>query len=359
MKLRNVMTLGTSLLLSTALLAGCGASAADTTADSSAASSSSESVAAPEETTSPEAAEESYYPVSADTYTVSSDGATWTPVTVQYTAEPQRVVANNQGTANLLIRLGLADKLVGVAAVYGPAPADVAEQFDAVPVIAQGYASKEAVLGVDPDFVAGRGDLFVDGDYGVGTTEELAAAGIASYITHVGETGANFESFLADIDNLGVIFNVQDKADELKAYYQDYVEALKNDARWAGKTTKMAEVSWIEDGMPVFGSAATESLQNEAFAMIGLDNINEDCDGAQVSIETVIAENPEVIVLIDYEGGPDMDEMIQSLYDNEALQDIDAIKNHKVFALDFSEIYGGGGDLYTAMSGLADQFYGE
>ena len=355
MKLRKAMTLGTSLLLSAAMLAGCGASAAD----SSAAAASTEPEAVPEETASPEAADESYYPVSADTYTVSSDGATWTPVTMQYTAEPQRVVANNQGTANLLIRLGLADKLVGVAAVYGPAPADVAEQFDAVPVIAQGYASKEAVLGVNPDFVAGRGDLFVDGDYGVGTTEELSAAGIASYITHVGETGANFESFLADIDNLGVIFNVQDKANELKTYYQDYVDALESAARWAGKTIKMAEVSWIEDGMPVFGSAATESLQNEAFAMIGLDNINEDCDGAQVSIETVIAENPEVIVLFDYDGGPDMDEMIQSLYDNAALQDISAIKNHKVIALDFSAIYGGGGDLYTAMGDLADQFYGE
>ena len=243
-------------------------------------------------------------------------------------------------------------------AVYGPAPEDVAEQFNAVPVIAEGYASKEAVLGVDPDFVAGRGDLFVDGDYGVGTTEELASAGIASYITHVGETGANFQSFLTDIDNLGVIFNVQDKAAELKAYYQDYVAALQSDERWAGKTTKMAEVSWIEDGMPVFGSAATESLQNEAFAMIGLDNINEDCDGSQVSIETIIAEDPEVIVLFDYEGGPDMDEMIQSLYDNAALQDISAIKNKKVISLDFNAIYGGSGDLYTAMSDLADEFYG-
>lgn len=173
MKFKNMMTAGTCLVLSAALLAGCGASASE--------SASSEAVA-PEETASPEVAEDSYYPVSVDTYTVSSDGATWTPVTTEYTAEPQRVVANNQGTANLLIRLGLADKLVGVAAVYGPAPEDVAEQFNAVPVIAEGYASKEAVLGVDPDFVAGRGDLFVDGDYGVGTTEELASAGIASYI---------------------------------------------------------------------------------------------------------------------------------------------------------------------------------
>ena len=52
-------------------------------------------------------------------------------------------------------------------------------------------------------------------------------------------------------------------------------------------------------------------------------------------IETIIAEDPEVIVLFDYEGGPDMDEMIQSLYDNAALQDISAIKNKKVISLDY------------------------
>ena len=366
MKIRNISTIGTCFLLCAAMLAGCGSSSSSSSAVSSETASEesvseSEAASSEEASSSEESSEEtsdSYYPVSVDTYSVSSDGATWTPVTAEYTSEPQRVVANNQGTANLMIRLGLGDKLVGVAAVYGPAPDDVADEFNSVNVIAQGYASKEAVLGVEPDFVAGRGDLFIDGDYGVGTTEELESAGIASYITHVGETGATFDSFLADIENLGTIFNVQDKAAELKEYYQNYVDDLKNDSRWAGTTTKMAEVSWIEDGMPVFGSAATETLQNEAFSMIGLDNINADCDGSQVSIETVIEENPAVIVLFDYEGGPDMNEMIQSLYDNEALQDIDAIKNKHVYSLDFSSIYGGGGDLYTEVSNLADQFYG-
>lgn len=174
-----------SAALSTSLLAGC------SSANNSSATTTSDN----------------YYPVHVETYNVSSDGATWTPVTTEYSSEPTRVVANCQGTATLLIRLGLADKLVGVAAVYGPAPNDVAEEFNAVPVIAEGYASKEAVLSADPDFVAGRGDLFIDGDYGIGTVDELTDAGIASYITHVGETGATFESFLSDIENLGKIFN--------------------------------------------------------------------------------------------------------------------------------------------------------
>lgn len=74
MKFKNMMTEGTCLVLSAALLAGCGASASETSSESA----SSEAVAT-EETASPEVAEDSYYPVSVDTYTVSSDGATWDP----------------------------------------------------------------------------------------------------------------------------------------------------------------------------------------------------------------------------------------------------------------------------------------
>lgn len=331
-----------SALLTVSLLAGCGsASAASASTTSSSASSSASSG----------------YPVTVDTYSVSGDGATWTPITATYDAEPQRVVANNQGTAQLLIRLGLADKIVGIAAVYGTAPDDIKEAFDQIPVIAQGYASKEAVQGINPDFVTGRGDLFIDGDYGIGTVDELNDAGISSYITHVGYTGANFDSFLEDIDNYGKIFNVQDKADELKQYYQDYTDALKK--KYADKNIKLAEVSYINDGSPVFGTASTESLQNEALEMVGMHNINASATGAEVSIETLIAENPQVIILFDYAGGPDMDEMIQSLYDNPQLADIDAVKNHQIYSTDFSQVYGGSGDLYTVVSDLAAKVYGE
>ena len=54
MKFKNMMTAGTCLVLSAALLAGCGASASETSSESA----SSEAVA-PEETASPEVAEDS------------------------------------------------------------------------------------------------------------------------------------------------------------------------------------------------------------------------------------------------------------------------------------------------------------
>ncbi len=41
-----------------------------------------------------------------------------------------------------------------------------------------------------------------------------------------------------------------------------------------------------------------------------------------------------------------------------ALLDTDFI-NKQVYSLDFNAIYGGSGDIYSAMSDLADAFYGK
>lgn len=299
--------------------------------------------------------EEDAKSVTINNYSVSSDGTTWSQIEQTYDSVPEKVVCNNGGIAEIMIRLGLKDKIVGVAAVFGEPEEDIAEDFNSLNIISESYASKEVVLGVNPDCVIGRGDLFVDGDYGIGTVTDLNSVGIATYIAETSTKNATYESFINDIENLGKIFHVEDKATELIEYYNDKIDNLKTS--WGDKELVLAEVSVVEDGIPTFGSAATESLQNEALSMIGLTNINAETTGSEISIETVIEKNPDVIILFDYEGGPDMDTMIQSLYDNESLQDINAIKNKKVISTNFSEIYGGSGSLYTAMEKLAAEIY--
>ncbi|WP_180272703.1 ABC transporter substrate-binding protein [Konateibacter massiliensis] len=299
------------------------------------------------------------YPVTITSYSVSSDGSTWEKIEETFEASPERVVCNNQGTAELMLRLGLADKIIGIAAVYGEPAEDIAEEFNKLNVISADYASKELVLGADPDCVIGRGDLFIDGDYGIGTVTDLNAIGISTYITEVGADGANFESLISDIENLGKIFHVQDKAAELAAEYQSLVDSLKNDARWSKKELKMAEIAVVEDGIPTVSASQTEYFQNEAFEMIGLPNVFKDFAGSEVSVETLIETNPDVLILFDYEGGPDMDTMINSLYENESLQNITAIQEKQIYALDFNEIYGGSGEIYSAMQELGSLIYGE
>lgn len=56
---------------------------------------------------------------------------------------PERVVANTQSAAEMLIKLGLTDKMVGVAALYGSVTPDVADDFAQIPVLSKDYVGKE------------------------------------------------------------------------------------------------------------------------------------------------------------------------------------------------------------------------
>lgn len=91
--------------------------------------------------------------------------------------------------------------------------------------------------------------------------------------------------------------------------------------------------------------------------MIGLNNAFEDYTGSEISVESMIEANPDVLILFDYEGGPDMDTMINELYANQSLANVTAIKEKQVYALDFNEIYGGSGEIYNAMLELAETVY--
>lgn len=295
------------------------------------------------------------YPVTVKSYSISSDGSSWSLIDATFDQAPQRVVCNNQGIAELMIRLGLTDRIIGVAAVFGEPAEDVTNDFKALPVISQSYASKELVLSVNPDLVIGRGDLFVNGDYGVGTVEDLKGIGISTYVSHVGEDKATYQSFIADIENIGKIFDVQDKAKQLIAKYDNKIKDIQE--RWSDKRVTMAQIAVVKDGVPTISNPANQDFQNDAFKMIGVENIFKEYKGSEISVENLIESNPDILVLFDYIGGPNMEMMIKELYGNNILQNITAIKNKKIIALDFNKIFGGGSDIYDAMDELANQIY--
>lgn len=70
---------------------------------------------------------ETTYPVTVSNYT--TENGTWVKKDQTFDKAPERVVANTQGAAELMIRLGLTDKLVGVAALFGSVPDDIADEF--------------------------------------------------------------------------------------------------------------------------------------------------------------------------------------------------------------------------------------
>lgn len=152
----------------------------------------------------------------------------------------------------MLAALGVADRLVGLFVapeIYGPLnPArsgdDYLAELKDVQVLNPGVThgtskiSAEAVLAARPDFVYSQG---VESGEGGPSAEQYQNAGITvfQYSFYCGEAeDQSIEQDLTDIRNLGIIFDVQDRADALINKIRGQIDAAQK-AVAGRKTVKM------------------------------------------------------------------------------------------------------------------------
>lgn len=278
------------------------------------------------------------YPLTIENYTNNGEGTAWTAKSVTFDKAPEKVVANTQGAAELLIKLGLTDKMVGVAALYGAGDPSVQEEFKKIPVISENYASKELVVGASPDLVLGRADLFADADWGVGTVEGLNGLGIKTYLQNTSVKGATLDSLYKDIEQLGQIFDVQENA-------AAYIEELKQRARKikdesaASNAKTFAYVSDGGNGAIAVYSGNIDTFAGDVLGLLGLKNSFGDVTG-DVSKEQLLATNPDVLLLSVYTGGVDPQTTLKAFYADPSLQSLNAIKNKAIYLIDFNQFWG-------------------
>ncbi len=96
-------------------------------------------------------------------------------------ARPSALVAIKSTATEMLLSLGLADRIVGVGFQDGPLPPDLASAGSNLKVLADKVPSQEVVLAAEPDFIYGGWESNFAGD-AAGERPTLAQLGIASYV---------------------------------------------------------------------------------------------------------------------------------------------------------------------------------
>ena len=91
---------------------------------------------------------------------------------------PERVLVTYPGATELLLTLGLGDRIAGTVAPYGEEPEELAAAYARLPLIVAPYVpSREEVMALHPDFIIGwshhftpeaLGDVYTYFDRGVG-----------------------------------------------------------------------------------------------------------------------------------------------------------------------------------------------
>jgi len=278
--------------------------------------------------------------------TTSTAGASY-PVTVDncgtnvtVAAAPERIVSIKSSATELLLALGLGDRIVGSAFLDGPLPESLATAGADLNVISDFLPGQEAVLGLNPDFIYGGWESNFSAD-GVGERDALAALGVGSYVSPAACKGdfmpqpLTFDTVFDEIDEAGAIFGAPDAAATLVSTLRGELSALEPTS--AGTTAL-----WYSSGTttPYVGAGiGSPAMIMEA---AGLTNIFADVKDTWTSAgwESIIEANPSVIVLVDATWNTAASK-IAHLESDPATQVLDAVKNQRYIILPFASTEAG------------------
>ncbi|MGM0218570.1 ABC transporter substrate-binding protein [Enterococcus sp. AZ126] len=301
------------------------------------------------------------YPITIQNFSKAEGAESWQKKDQTFDKAPERVLANTQPAAELLLHLGLKDKIVGVGAVFGEPDKSVEKEFNELNHLSTDYIGKEVALSVDPDLVYGRGGLFDNQDWGVGTVDTLNDMGIKTFVLNSSVTNGTFDSIYDDIDNLGKVFNVTNKADEFKSELKERQATLDKKLTKIKDDQTFAYLHTTDPAELYVYPAHNETFFNDIFKMVKLDNVFKEEKG-EVSVEKLIETDPDVLIVADWQtmkGGISGEKMIDSVLKNKKLSSMKAVKNKQIYAVDYNYMFGYGYQSLEGIEKLADQMYPE
>ena len=252
---------------------------------------------------------------------------------VDLVAAPARVVTIKSTATEMLLALGLEDKIVGVGFQDGPVPAPWADAAVGLPVLADKLPSQEVVLEVEPDFIYGGWESNFAAD-GAGERATLAELGIASYVSpaacrSIKPAKLTFDEVFAEIAEIGTIFNAAEAADTLIAEQKAELAAIAPDTR--GLTAV-----WYSSGTKAPYVGAGSNAPAMMMETLGLENIMAGVDDGWVaaSWEAVVDANPDVIVLVDAAWNS-AEQKKKLLAENPITSQLDAVVNQRYLTVPF------------------------
>jgi iron complex transport system substrate-binding protein len=295
------------------------------------------------------------------------------PVTVEncdrevtVTGVPEAVVGMHPSQTELLLRLGLADRLVGQAQTASqPLPDDVADLAADVPVVgADAPPSREDLLAVEPDFVYSPTTYEFTAEQGFASIDQLTAAGAAVYVAAGGcaerRMAGTVDDLFTDLDNLGQVFGVEDEAAALVESARadlDEVATAIDGAADGGDRPQVAQV-YVEGGtLSVIGAGVEYDILRKA----GADNVYgpedpafADFFAARISPEELAAQSPDALVFAVFD---EAHEQATREYLTSTFPDMPAVRDDKLITISSADVFPGTLGNVTAVRQVAEGLY--
>lgn len=264
-----------------------------------------------------------------------------TPITIPAKA-PQRIVSLTAGDSEMLAAVGATSRVVGVDA-FTNYPAEMA----AKPKVsgANGAPNVEQIIALNPDLVLSWGQF----------TTQADTALLQAHINVVALPVAGLDGTLTEIRLVGQLTHTSTAADALVKSLQQRINAVKQKVASATPPSVYMEVGFTPPPPYVVGGG---SFENDVLQDAGGRNIfasmTENGGFPTVSVESIIAANPQVIILTEdpqYGGEP------AQVYQRAGWSGIAAVQAHRVYNINPDIISRPGPRLVDALEQIAKMLH--
>nr|WP_244631452.1 ABC transporter substrate-binding protein [Neorhizobium sp. AL 9.2.2] len=289
-----------------------------------------------------------------------AEAATQYPLTIDncgasvtFQKAPERAVGLGQNSAEILLMLGLEDKMVGTAFWPSKVLPELAEANAKVKLLTVEFPTFESILAQNPDFAAAALPSLIGPTSKVAKREDFEKVGVPTYISPStclstekvkNEYGSrdqlwNMDLLYKEIAELSQIFDVSERGEAVIADFKAREAALRSSVAKDGKT--LSYLFWFSSQSPT--ADAYLGGKNAASGFIadllgGKNAVTAEAEWPTLGWESIIAANPDVIVVANLDRNRwELDKpeaKIKFLTTDPAVSQITAVKNKAMVVMD-------------------------
>lgn len=270
--------------------------------------------------------------------TISNFNFDGTPVELTFTKSPERVIVTRPEILDLLLELGVGDKVVGASFPLST-KVDVSQYKEKIPntLLGVNEFDKETALMLHPDLIIGWRMSFRTG--ALGDTSYWRGQGVQTYIEENSGPIPGVDPFppctvdseIQFIRNMGKIFGKEQIAEEKIKEIETYLALMESKAK-EQKPKKVLTIEFMRDQIEVFGD---KIISGDIIRRLGSENINYEVPF--ISTEQLRYEDPDVIFIVYHGDEADKLNAMRHL-EREPISHIRAVREGKVYPLPYSYI---------------------
>jgi len=201
---------------------------------------------------------------------------------VAFNGTPQRIISLAPSNTEILFALGLGNKVVGVTSWCNYPP----EALDKEQVGEYDTPDMEKIVALNPDLIL----------VSYGTSMEVINGMVGLGLTVFGIKSTDLDDVLNDIRTIGEITDKEIEAQVLTSEMESRIQTVTDQTAELEHRPKVFYIVWGDESSALW-TAGPDTFIHESIEKAGGVNICQNITGySTISIEDVIAHNPEIII---------------------------------------------------------------